>query len=370
MSTQFSKIEAIFTEVVGEKVQVVTPENEHSINGPTVSIEQLFQCSHDYTPAPHTRTPCQLDMYVEQKFDVFVRLPGDQLITLHVSSSDTIEEIKSSIKMKTSYLIHDCRLRLLSKELHDDMTVGGLNIQPDTTLFVLPRLEGGRMSESPAPVFKLSSAELAPKYNYDFTNRVDDGKTYMRGGFKYERPYGWERFALNVVGKYEDDMWLGPNGIRTESAVGEWPVSYHGTRKSEIDSVKKIIGEGFKIGPRVKFGPGVYTSPSLTMVTKYYAKTITITNKEYNFVLQSRVDPKSVRIERREKYGCDYWISPEGGAVRAYGIILKEIGSQPSSQAQPRSKPLPRQSVPSQRATHYLRDQVIKQLIKTEIIGN
>ena len=35
------------------------------------------------------------------------------------------------------------------------------------------------MSESSALVFKLSSAELAPEYDYDFTNKVDDGKTYM-----------------------------------------------------------------------------------------------------------------------------------------------------------------------------------------------
>ena len=333
MSTQFSKIEAIFTEVVGEKVQVVTPENEHSINGPTVSIEQLFQCSHDYTPAPHTRAPCQLDTYVEQTFDVFVRLPKDKLITLHVSSSDTIGEIKSSIEMKTYFPAQKCRLRLLNKELRDDMTVVGSNIQKDATLFVFPRLEGGRTPESPKQVFKLSTMELAPEYNFDFTDMVDDGKTYMRGGFKYERPYGWYRFALNVVGKYEDDSWLGPNGIRTDSAVNEWPVAYHGTNRSKIDCVKKIIDEGFKIGPRDKHGPGVYTSPSLTVVTKVYAGKITDEEgKKHKFALQSRVDPKSVHIIPKAYDGFSYWISPEGGAVRAYGIISKEI-EPPRSQA-------------------------------------
>ncbi len=359
MSIKFSKVEAVFSEVIGEKVQVVSPDDEHSIDGPTVSVEQLFRCSHDYTPAPCSSK--QLDTYEDRKFNVFVRLPSDQLITLHVSSSDTIEEIKSSIHMKTGFRAQECRLRLLNKELRDDMTVGGSNIQQDATLFVFPRLEGGKMSESPVPVFKLSSAELAPKYDYDFTNRVDDGKTYMRGGYEYERPYGWERLALKVVGRYDDDSWLGPNGIRTNSAEGEWPVAYHGTKDG---CVAGIVGEGFKIGRRKKFGPGVYTSPSLKTVTKHYARIITdkVTNKKYKFVLQSRVDPKSVRIV----HDMNYWISPEGGAVRAYGIILKEIGSQPSPA--PPAPPRSRRSAPLQPAT-ISQDQFLKQLIKLRLSG-
>ena len=102
MSTNYSEVEAVFSEVIGAKVQVVSPENE--VDGPTVSVEQLFQCSHDYTPAPHTRASYQLETYEEQKFYVFVRLPTDQLITLYdVSSFDTIQEIKSSIEMKTYF---------------------------------------------------------------------------------------------------------------------------------------------------------------------------------------------------------------------------------------------------------------------------
>ncbi len=341
MSTNFHVIQAAFSQMIGAKVQIVSPENEHLIDGPTVSIEQLFQCSHDYTRVPHTRAPhtrdphtrdphtrdpCQLDTYVneERTFNVYVRLPT-KTIMLYVSSFDTIQEIKSSIELKTDFPATKCRLRLLSsRDVSDDMTVGELNIEPDTTLYVLSRLRGGEMLESPVTVFKVSLTEFAPEYNFDFTNVVDDGKTYMRGGFKYERPYGWERFALNVVGKYGDDSWLGPNGIRTNSAVGEWPVAYHGTKGN---CVAGIIGEGLKIGSRDMYGRGIYTSPSLE-IADYFAGTVTDKNRtEHKCVLQSRVDPKRFRVKYNVRNGRDYWISPEGNAVRPYGILLKQIAA-------------------------------------------
>ena len=111
----------------------------------------------------------------------------------------------------------------------------------------------------------------------------------------------------------------------------EWPVAYHGTNQSQID-------------PRDLHGPGVYTSPSLTVVEKYYAGKITTDEKKKVFVLQSRVDPKSVHIIPEAIDGFSYWISPENDAVRAYGIILKEI-EPPRSQAraQPTASTVPAQ---------------------------
>ena len=46
----------------------------------------------------------------------------------------------------------------------------------------------------------------------------DDGKTYIRGGRKYIRPYGWNRVALNVKDKYDDTEWIGgiQGTLRTE----------------------------------------------------------------------------------------------------------------------------------------------------------
>ena len=50
---------------------------------------------------------------------------------------------------------------------------------------------------------------MDPKFDYDFTNQVDDGRKYYRGGYEYQRPYGWKRCAIKVLGRFENDKWLG-----------------------------------------------------------------------------------------------------------------------------------------------------------------
>ena len=45
--------------------------------------------------------------------------------------------------------------------------------------------------------------------------------------------------AVSVLGRYGNDVWLGPDGDRPEEARGEWPVSYHGT---DIESAEKDRG--------------------------------------------------------------------------------------------------------------------------------
>ncbi len=319
MSDNFQKIEAVFSTIVGEKVVVSSENDDDLLNNPTVSVEDLFQCSYNYTPYT---TPVfdGVHVPVAKKIDIYVRLPHHQIIALRISTYDTILDVKSAIEMKSGISTLDCRLRLLHKDLHDQMTVESFNIQTGCTLYVLPRLKGGNSATQFSPLtFNLPLTELAPEYDYDFTNKVDDGKTYMRGGHKYERPYGFERFALSVIGKYEDDSWLGSNGIRTESAVNEWPVAYHGT---QIKSVKPIIEEGMKIGTRERFGPGVYTSPSLSTVQKTYAQTTN--DGKHTFMLQVRVDPTSLKVASKADKGFDYWISPENNAVRPYGIIVRK----------------------------------------------
>ena len=170
----------------------------------------------------------------------------------------------------------------------------------------------------------LDSSGLDPQYDYDFTNVEDDGKIYMRGGHQYHRPYGWNRIALKVHGKYsEGDEWLGPNGIRTKQTPNEWAVSYHGTKAEHVPS---IIKEGFKAGPRAKFGPGIYSSPCPKVVEEYYAKKFSYEGKDYKIAFQNRVNPASVQIipASDTNVGADYWITQKGN-IRPYAVILKEI---------------------------------------------
>ncbi|XP_071376790.1 uncharacterized protein [Centroberyx affinis] len=77
------------------------------------------------------------------------------------------------------------------------------------------------------------------KYDYDFTH-LKDTKTYYRGGEVYERPCGWTRFAMKVLGKYSDgNTWLGNSSRSTRSVSGEWPVSYHGTSQDGAEGITK-----------------------------------------------------------------------------------------------------------------------------------
>ncbi len=48
----------------------------------------------------------------------------------------------------------------------------------------------------------------------------------MMGGVIYIHPCGWIRLALNVEGKYADDVWLKGNRQTTRSfLIGRWGVA-------------------------------------------------------------------------------------------------------------------------------------------------
>ncbi len=141
---------------------------------------------------------------------------------------------------------------------------------------------------------KMNVDDLAPEYDFNYTNMKDDGKTFMRGDCPYKRPFGWKRYAVKVLGntvyKEQDekngkpaDAWLGPDGIRAESVKGEWPVSYHGTSveaaesivsgdlsKPESDGKPGYIPSEEGKGGRARYGDGVYSTPSIEYAASYY----------------------------------------------------------------------------------------------------
>ena len=280
---------------------------------------------HDLFSQTYVMRPPDLVAPGEDAFDVNVAgLTGQERI--QVTGKHTIEEMKAEIAKRQDIPMDRIGLVYSGTTLESHQTVNYYGIQPESTIFFVITMSGGGLPTSHG----FNTEELDQGFDYDFTNVKDDGKTYMRGGLEYKRPYGWKRIAIKVVGRYADDQWLGPNGIRTEEAPGEWPVSYHGTN---MTNAKMILKEGYKPGPRALYGKGIYTSPSLEMVERLYAQEFTHQGKTYKMVLQNRVNPDQrnghlqIIPASQTGVGADYWLSPaqSAGNVRPYGILIREV---------------------------------------------
>ncbi|RVE71048.1 hypothetical protein OJAV_G00070090 [Oryzias javanicus] len=194
------------------------------------------------------------------------------------------------------------------------------------------RLRGGYSVKPTGKNYIINEEEFFDsRFDYDFTT-VKDSKTFWRGGELYERPCGWQRFALKVLDKYDGNKWLGNQHRETRSVPREWPVSYHGTSKGGAEG---IIKEGYEPGPRQKYGRGIYSTPYIAEAEQY-ARTFTSekNGKKYKVILQNRINPKY-----RHKYNNEkYWLIPiEQGtsshaereivekAIRPYGLLLREV---------------------------------------------
>ena len=71
-----------------------------------------------------------------------------------------------------------------------------------------------------------------------------------------------------MLKKYENDDWLGKNGVRTVSDGVEWPVAYHGTKEMNI---LPILAEGFSLekSNRFLYGRGIYCTPHPQVALDY-----------------------------------------------------------------------------------------------------
>ena len=295
--------------------------------GATFSIHDVFKESYVMKPLGFSRPPSPKP--VHETFPIFVRgLFGsgidsfDDTLTLQVTEGHSVFQMKLQIQEKVEIALGQFDLIFGNKFLDDDRTVKDYGLQPRNTIYLVLRLKGG------GGPLTVSTDELDGDFDYDLTHAEDDGQRYMRGGFEYKRPYGWKRFAVRVVGRYENDDWLGPNGIRTSQASGEWPVSYHGT---DMSSAEMIVKEGYKPGPRKRFGSGIYTSPSLEMVERLYAKEFTHDGKRYKIAFQNRVNPDpnghlKIFSASETGTGADYWLSSkDNDDVRPYGLLFREV---------------------------------------------
>ena len=248
---------------------------------------------------------------------------------VHVSRGNTVADLKS--KFQDVEGTHPDQQRLLfgGRQLEDDQTLEEYGIDAQSTIHLVLRVQSG----SPITYY-LDDSLMDPKFDDDFTNKRDDGTRYSRGGYLYQRPIGWKRYALKVLGRYKNDNWLAPRfwkfWSRRDSSPGEWPVSYHGTAlHSDTNSgtTTSLAEDGYKLtkGKNIPYSRGIYSTPSIDIAAKY-ALTFEVDGKRYQMVFQNRVNPANLRmLSEHQAEGGQFWVSPEQDDVRPYAICVRQV---------------------------------------------
>ena len=156
-------------------------------------------------------------------------------------------------------------------------------------------------------------------------------KNIYRGKEIYEPPYGWMGLGLNVLGKYQDDIWL--EDITDKS---EWAIAYRGIFSKDENKMKGLIkyyiekqdleiaettikGQIYNRRRWKSINKGVYITPYIKVAEKY-TQSISFNNKKYKVLLMAKV--KIGQIVEPE--GSDFWIL-NNDYIRIYRVLFKEI---------------------------------------------
>ena len=280
-----------------------------------LGIETLFNISHLVGPVGDVR-PKLPSSVSTSSFPIYVKSLTGKVITIQTASHQYVVDIRKAILDVEGVPPEQQRLIFDGKQLEDSQRVYEVGIEPYATIYMVIRIYGGGY-----PTYYIDDSLLDPKFDYDFSSKEDYGTLFYRGGKRYYRPYGWKRYALGVLGRYDNDTWLGWAGYRTNSSPGEWAVSYHGTA---VASSGSIAQEGYDLskGKRFAYGRGVYTAPAIEVAAKY-AQRFDHEGSKYQLVFQNRVSVDDLKVVD-SPFG-EYWVQPQQSLVRPYGICIRRV---------------------------------------------
>ena len=182
-------LSAGFSAVLGK--EVIVQEG----GATSLSIHDVFKQTYTAMKPPGFRPPSPEP--VHETFPIFVKGLfggkslrhsgtdfGFEALTLQVTEGHSVIQMKRQIQEKVQIALGQFDLLFDNKLLDDDRTVKDYGLKPESTIYLMLRLKGG------GGPLRVSSDELAPEYDCDFTYAGDNGKQYNRGGFEYKRPYG------------------------------------------------------------------------------------------------------------------------------------------------------------------------------------
>jgi len=290
----------------------------HSLlNTPVINLDTIHECT---LPVDLKNLPCQTWAAGNKNMPIFIKtLTGETITVYPESSCSTISNIKTLAMAKLRTPQHQPRLIFAGKQLEDGRTLADYNVTAESTMHLYFNLRGGGSVSN----YMLDENYLAPKYDHVYSSHKKGKNNYMRGNKEFKRPYGWEKKAIKVLGKYSDDKWLGVSGPvrRKESVHGEWPVSYHGTRKGFAMNIAKN-GYDIRKGRRFCHGHGFYSTPS-PEIAERFAHRFEFQGSHYKMLLMNRVNMETTR-EIKAQTGS-YFLTPTTQDIRPYAFLFKKV---------------------------------------------
>ena len=306
------------------KSTVVTHHDERSS---AVDISNVF--NYNCVTGPFGDKPSQVtEAAPTRPMKIFVS-SSSKTGSIVVGEDDSIGCVLDKIPDDLKFIdgVYQSQLYFNRQGLDVDSKIAEYGIEDGATLNLM---WGGADSR-----YYIDESLLDRKYDYDFTDKKDDGTEFYRGGRRYYPPYGWMRHALKVRDKYDNNTWLGEDGtsLRVNSSEGEWAVSYHGTKVNVSGSIAK---KGYLLskGKRFKYGKGVYSTPSIE-VAALYATEFQHEEKTYQVVFQNRVSPDGLVVIGSKDTGVgEFWVQPDETLIRPYAICTRQLVKEGTSSSQ------------------------------------